>query len=129
MIPVILLSLILVLLIVLIVINRVMKLREIEQENFLMQSYMFSMQEFYLGIQNRIVATRRYRHDLANHIQTIENLLSQKKWGGGNMQEYMEDLKERYAVLQKQKYFCDEIVNAILDIKSEQCRRKKIAEK
>ena len=44
----------------------IMKTREIEQENRLLQSYMHSMEMFYEGIQNRIEAARQYRHDLAS---------------------------------------------------------------
>ena len=54
-----------VLLVFLLLAAGVMKTREMEQENRLMQSYMASMEEFYSGIQSRIEATRRYRHDLA----------------------------------------------------------------
>ena len=68
-----------VLLIFLILAVGVMKTREMEQENRVMQSYMVSMEEFYTGIQSRIEATRKYRHDLAKHIQTLEALLEQQK--------------------------------------------------
>ncbi len=37
--------------------HRIMKIREIEQENQLLQSYMDAIQEFYLGIQEGIEAT------------------------------------------------------------------------
>ena len=69
-----------VLLVFLLLAAGVMKTREMEQENRLMQSYMASMEEFYSGIQSRIEATRKYRHDLAKHIQTLEALLGKRKW-------------------------------------------------
>lgn len=82
-----------VLLVFLLLAAGVMKTREMEQENRLMQSYMASMEEFYSGIQSRIEATRRYRHDLAKHIQTLETLLGQYR-DAAEMEEYMLDLKK-----------------------------------
>lgn len=104
---------------------RIMKIREMEQENEWTQSYMDAMQEFYLGIQEGIEATRKYRHDLAKHIQTMETLLK-----GQNLDyayEYRDNLKEQYELLKGQEFCSDEIVNAILNIKREQCCEKKIA--
>ena len=113
------------LLVILAIAARVIKIREIEQDNQMMQSYMMSMQEFYVGIQHRIEATRRYRHDLAKHIQTLEALLEKRAEAGG-MQEYMDDLKSRYAALKNQKFCRDEIVNSVLELKETQCLEKNI---
>lgn len=114
-----------VLFVALIIVFKVMQTRELEQENHLMQMYMLSMQEFYSAIQNRIEATRRYRHDLAKHIQTLERLLEQHG-EAQEMQEYMEDLQGRYSELKKEEYCTDEIVNSIISIKKQQCKEKLI---
>lgn len=116
---------VLVLVFFLLLASGVMRTREMEQENRLMQSYMMSMEEFYSGIQNRIEATRRYRHDLAKHIQTLEALLEKREEADG-VREYMEDLKQRYATLKKQEFCTDEIVDSILTIKKEQCEGRDI---
>lgn len=102
-----------------------MKSFEIERENQMMQSYMLSMREFYFGIQDRIEATRRYRHDLAGHIQTLEMLLKQH-FGTEEMQVYMDDLKSRYYKLKSGEFCENDFVNAILTIKQEQCAEKGI---
>lgn len=115
----------LVLFVALIIVFKVMQTRELEQENQLMQMYMLSMQEFYSAIQNRIEATRRYRHDLAKHIQTLERLLEQQG-EAQEMQEYMADLQERYTELKKEQYCTDDIVNSIISIKKQQCEKKSI---
>lgn len=78
---------------------KVMQIRKNEQENQMMQSYMVSLQSFYGIIQERIEATRRYRHDLAKHIQTLEMM----------QQEGME-----------------EVINSIIAIKEEECGQKQI---
>ena len=57
---------------------RTIKMQEIARENQMMQSYLVSMESFYHMIQNRIEATRRYRHDLAKHIQTLEVMIQQE---------------------------------------------------
>lgn len=114
-----------VLFVALLIVFKVMQTRELEQENHLMQMYMLSMQEFYSAIQNRIEATRRYRHDLAKHIQTLERLLEQHG-EAQEMQEYMEDLQDRYSELKREEYCTDEIVNSIISIKKQQCGKKAI---
>lgn len=78
---------------------KVMQIRKHEQENQMMQSYMESLQEFYGIVQERIEAARRYRHDLAKHIQTLEMM----------QQEGMEEL-----------------INCIVSIKREECEQKNI---
>lgn len=110
---------------ILVLMSRTIKMREVEMENRMIQSYMESMEEFYAVMQERIEAVRRYRHDLAKHIRTLEKLLENSQKEDGT-QEYMEDLKERYTQLRKEEYCADEVVNSILSIKKEQCEVKKI---
>ncbi len=98
----------------------VMKTHEMEQENRLLQSYIFSMEEFYAGIQSRIDTTRKYRHDLAKHIQTLEEFLRRQS-DFGEIQDYMNNLKQRYDSLEHQEFCRDELVNSILTIKKAQC--------
>lgn len=49
-----------------------------EEENQLVQAYMVTLQSFYQMLQDRIEVTRRYRHDLAKHIQTLEVLMAEE---------------------------------------------------
>lgn len=113
-----------VLIIVLIAILRVIKVNEIEEENQLIQAYMNSMQSFYAMIQNRIEQTRRYRHDLAKHIQTLEVLSRQDQTG--DLQEYMDNLRIHYQQLQNEKYTTNEVINTVITIKKQQCEEKEI---
>ncbi len=107
------------------IISRIIKIQKMKLENQLMQSYMASMEIFYDGIQNQIEATRRYRHDLANHIQTLEACLVLYS-DTEEMREYMDNLKDRYHTLKNQEFLRDELVNSILLIKQEQCQEKGI---
>lgn len=108
----------------LILVFRFMKIQEKEQENRLIQDYMESLKSFYSIIQKRIEATRRYRHDLAKHIRTLEYMMQQENTE--DMREYVEDLKGRYGQLRKEEYCCDEVVNSIVALKMQQCQEKKI---
>lgn len=103
---------------------RFMKVREVEQENQMIQAYMGSLQSFYNMIQNRIEAVRRYRHDLAKHIQTLEMMMEQE--GTDDMQEYVDNLKIRYSQIKKEEYCTDEVVNTVVSIKMQQCKEKNI---
>ncbi|NCB91500.1 MAG: GHKL domain-containing protein [Clostridia bacterium] len=113
------------LVIVLFIAGRRMQIQQLEQENHLMQNYMSSMQEFYETVQERIEAVRRYRHDLAKHIQTLEALIERQE-GSEDIQGYMDNLKGRYQTLKKEEYCTDEIVNSVLSIKVQMCREKDI---
>ena len=101
------------------------KMKELERENEILQSYMHTVEEFYQGIQSRIEASRRYRHDLAKHIQTLETLLENQK-SSEEIQVYMEGLKDAYEELKRQQFCRDEIVETILCIKNMQCEEEKI---
>lgn len=108
----------------LIIFRRVMKIREMEQENQMMQSYMDAMQDFYCGIQEEIEVTRKYRHDLAKHIQTLEKILEEQILDHAS--KYMDNLKVQYDLLKCQEFCNDEIVNTTLNIKKNQCKEKQI---
>lgn len=92
--------------------TKIIKTYQIQQENELMQSYMISMQKFYQHMQNKIEAVKKYRHDLANHIQTLEILLdSNSNTSDG---------------ITKSDDFCHSLINCILLIKKQLCEQKGI---
>ena len=97
----------------------------LEKENRLLSDYMDTAEDFYQGIQKRIEASGKYRHDLAKHIQTLERLLEERE-DKGEVRSYMEGLKEEYADLRKKKFCQDEIVETILDMKTRQCQELEI---
>lgn len=97
------------------------RMKMLEKENSLLSAYMDTIREFYQEIQKRVEASRRYRHDLAKHIQTLENLLTERL-DEEEVRTYMEGLKKEYAGLKKRKFCRDEILEAILDTKADQCR-------
>ena len=98
-----------------------MKMKMLEKENRLLVAYMDTAREFYQETQKRVEASRRYRHDLAKHIQTLEKLLAERL-DEGEVRTYMEGLKKEYAGLKKKNFCRDEILESILDTKADQCR-------
>ncbi|MGN1166493.1 MAG: sensor histidine kinase [Lachnospiraceae bacterium] len=104
----------------------IMRTREMEAENRMKQAYMDSIQGLYDTIRERIEATRRYRHDLAKHIQTLEALLENKYQKSEEMQPYLDELKIRYEQLKKTKYCRDDIVNTILIVTEKKCEEESI---
>ena len=100
-------------------------MRQTERENRMLQLYMESMQSYYVSIQERIEAVRRYRHDLAKHIQTLELLLARHR-ESPNIQEYIEEIKEKYRAVQTRPYCENEIINAVCDLAARQCEEQEI---
>lgn len=96
-----------------------------KQENQLKEAYLLSMQEFYELIQNQLKAVRRYRHDLAGHIQTLEWILKQHG-ESFEIKEYMGNLEAHYQKLKKTRYCRNEILDSVLVLKKQQCEVKQI---
>ena len=88
------------LLITLLLLFNGVRMKMLEQENRLLSAYMDTAGEFYQGIQKRVEASRRYRHDLAKHIQTLETLLAGRE-DEEEVRTYMEGLKKEYTELKK----------------------------
>lgn len=95
-----------------------------EQENQLIQAYMVSLQSFYTIIRERIEITRRYRHDLAKHIQTLEILMRQDE--KPDLQEYSENLKTQFHELKSSQCCRDEVISTVVSIKRQQCQEREI---
>ncbi len=105
---------------------KIMKANEIQMENRMTETYMEYMNELYGVIQERIEATRRYRHDLAKHIQTLEYLCQNDEEEITNLRSYMDGLKGSYQEITGESFCSDEIVNSIIAIKKQQCKNMDI---
>lgn len=97
-----------------------------EKENQLLHSYQLSMQGFYTSIQDKLEATRRYRHDLAKRIQTLEMILEQQEGKASNLEKYRQELIKNYDMLRTQEYSKNQVVDAVLALKKQQCAEKQI---
>ena len=110
---------------VLLLARKTMQLEKEEERNRLIQSYMVTLQGFYQTIQEQIDTTRKFRHDLAKHIQTLEVLMAEED--GAELQKYADGLKLEYRKVENKGESESEVVNAILSMKRKQCQEKRIS--
>ena len=110
---------------VLLLARKTMQLEKEEERNRLIQSYMVTLQGFYQTIQEQIDMTRKFRHDLAKHIQTLEALMAEED--GAELQKYADGLKLEYRKVENKGESESEVVNAILSMKRKQCQEKGIS--
>ena len=110
---------------VLLLARKTMQLEKEEERNRLIQSYMVTLQGFYQTIQEQIDMTRKFRHDLAKHIQTLEVLMAEED--GAELQKYADELKLEYRKVENKGESESEVVNAILSMKRKQCQEKGIS--
>ena len=109
---------------VLVLARKTVQLEKEAEQNQLIQSYMVTLQGFYQTIQCQIDMTRKFRHDLAKHIQILEVLMEEQN--GSELQEYADSLKQEYRKAENKGESESEVVNAILSMKKQQCREKNI---
>ena len=109
---------------VLVLAKKTVQLEKESERNQLIQSYMVTLQGFYQTIQSQIDMTRKFRHDLAKHIQTLEELMEEQN--GSELREYADSLKQEYRQVENKGESESEVVNAILSMKGRQCREKNI---
>ena len=110
---------------VLLLARKTMQLEKEEERNRLIQSYMVTLQGFYQTIQGQIDMTRKFRHDLAKHIQTLEVLMAEED--GAELQKYADGLKLEYRKVENKGESEREVVNAILSMKRKLCQEKGIS--
>ena len=108
---------------VLVLAKKTVQLEKEAERNQLIQSYMVTLQGFYQTIQEQIDMTRKFRHDLAKHIQTLEVLMAEED--GAELQKYADELKLEYRKVENKGE--SEVVNAILSMKRKQCQEKRIS--
>ena len=110
---------------VLLLARKTVQLEKEEERNRLIQSYMVTLQGFYQTIQEQIDMTRKFRHDLAKHIQTLEVLMAEED--RAELQKYADGLKLEYRRVENKGESESEVVNAILSMKRKQCQEKGIS--
>lgn len=102
-----------------------LKAKQIERENRMLEAYMESIEIFCNEMQQRIEATRRYRHDLRGYIQTLEALLGTNS-ENEVVKQYIREQKKKHSELNTSMLCSDELIDAIIRMKREECERKGI---
>ena len=104
---------------------KVIKMKQIERENCMLETYMRALEDFCNEMQQEVEATRRYRHDLKGYIQTLEALLGEDS-KNEVVKQYIEEQKEKHSQLKNSMLCEDEMIDAILRIKKSECSQKGI---
>ncbi|MBR0381901.1 MAG: GHKL domain-containing protein [Eubacterium sp.] len=102
-------------------------LKKIENENLILQNNITQAQQFYNEMQERVDGIRKYRHDLQKHIRIVEQFLKEGKQFEGyeeyqELQGYIKEMQEDIEGTKSRPYCQDELLNAICQIKAEECR-------
>lgn len=101
-------------------------IRQKEQEKEILESYMDSFQEIYEIIRQRMDVTRKFRHDLLSHVQTLEYLIEKQKDPDQELRKYADQLTEEYRKIQRGAFCRDEITDAFLMMEKQVCTEKEI---
>jgi len=107
------------------IVLKFLKTKQIKQENCMLEAYMKALKDFCNEMQQKIEATRRYRHDLKGYIQTLEALLDADS-ENEVVKQYIEEQKGKHSQLKNSALCEDEMLDAILRIKQEECSQKGI---
>lgn len=102
------------------------RLEQRRQENRLAASYLLTLNQYYKDTQTQIERIRCYRHDLANHIQTLEYLISQKE-DSSELHEYLGVLQKKYQQLVEAQYCKNDVVNVLLSSRKQHCEQSQIS--
>lgn len=84
------------------------------------------IEEYYDHLQNQILLTKKYRHDIENHMQTISGLLLADPDNKQLMQEYLQALKAQQRELEPLSYCDNLVINAAIINKLNKCKQKGI---
>lgn len=98
--------------------------RYVERENHYLEIQRLLMQQYYEMMQEQILQTRKLRHDIANHLHTVETLEEDGKLE--DAERYRQYLTERYQELKQAGYVSDPMVDAVLFQKAQYCRENGI---
>lgn len=104
---------------------KLLKTKQIERENRILEAYMESLENFCNEMQQKIEVTRRYRHDLKGYIQTLEALLGADSQNEV-VKQYIEEQKKKHSQLSASVLCGDEIIDAIIGMKEKECAKKEI---
>lgn len=104
-------------------IRKYMRAKQIASENKILEDYMASLEMFCAEMERKLEATRKYRHDLAGYIQTLENLLGESKQSE-EIRQYMNEQKRKHESHRMQEGCGDEFLDSIIKMKQEECEKQ-----
>lgn len=97
---------------------------KLQNENLKLQKDLIT--EHYQALSNQIELTRKFRHDIANHMHTIENLLDQQANRDTQTDAYANALRERYHKLEEVDYCDNPVIDSAVSNKVKICKENDI---
>ena len=97
-------------------VGKYMRVKQLAGENKILEDYMASLEILCTEMERKIEATRKYRHDLAGYIQTLETLLGDSKQSE-EIKQYMDEQKKKHESQQISGSSGDEFLDSIIKIK------------
>ena len=106
--------------------RREQKYLQKENQNLLVQQRL--MDAYNGALMEQIDLTKKMRHDIANHIQTLEELMYGNIQGERSLwiAEYAKELREQFNRLQNVVYCTNPLVNSVINNKVSRCRKENI---
>lgn len=83
------------------------------------------MAEYYAVLQEQMKLTKKFRHDMKNHMQTLETLAELYK-DKKEICDYAESLKKQYGQLQRVSFCKNTVIDSVIYNKVKECERNKI---
>lgn len=94
--------------------------RQLEKNMYLSEKIYKSREKYYKMLMNKNMQTIEFRHDIRNHLYCMEILLKEKKYD--ELDRYFEALLGKVQIIQKKVSVGNELVNAIIEDETGECR-------
>lgn len=96
----------------------------LQNENLKLQRNM--IKDYYFALQQQIELVRKFRHDIANHLQTVELLAKLPDVRSAEIDEYEEVLRKQHQRLATIGYCSNPVIDAALAGKVRYCKKMEI---
>lgn len=100
--------------------------KRVKEENYYLAIWHQLMETHYEAIRDQMERERRFRHDIRNHMQTLEYLIKKPKGQEKIYQQYEQDLEDMSREYIIREWTDNAVVNVALHNKICQCRREGI---
>lgn len=100
--------------------------RQLELENERLQVERNMLLDYYNLLNRQIDWTRKFRHDVANHLQTVEGLLELSKLRTQDTMHYANTLRKQCERLYTVRYCNNQLINTVIENKVQKCEKNNI---
>lgn len=108
-----------------IVVMNIQKNKQLQRENDYINLQSNLLKDHHAALEHQIETTRRFRHDVANYITTMDELM--KSNSTDELVRYKAELEDIYQSLKKVDYCNNIVVDSVIHNKKKECDQKGIA--